>query len=107
MSTANSIGIAAGLVAGKPLGIALVCFIAVAAGLCRLPPGLNRVHVVGAGMLGGIGFTMSIFISHLAFPLAQDVVNASKIAILLASLTSGVMGFLWLRCLTKPLVRAN
>jgi NhaA family Na+:H+ antiporter len=53
--------------------------------------------VLGAGLLGGIGFTMSIFITNLAFAGQVDVVNASKMAILLASLTAGILGFGWLR----------
>ena len=98
----NSLGIVAGLVAGKPLGVALFCFAAVAAGFCRLPSDLNWSHMVGAGMLGGIGFTMSIFIANLAFPENPAAINASKMAILLASLIAGALGYLWLRLLCKP-----
>jgi Na+:H+ antiporter, NhaA family len=93
----NSLGILAGLLIGKPLGIALFSFAAVAAGLCRLPPELDWRHVLGAGMLGGIGFTMSIFITNLAFAGDAGTINASKMAILLASLTAGALGFGWLR----------
>lgn len=94
--SANSLGIFAGLVIGKPLGITLISFLAVALGLCRLPLDLNWKHIFGAGLLGGIGFTMSIFITNLAFPGAANEINASKLAILLASLTAGILGFLWL-----------
>jgi NhaA family Na+:H+ antiporter len=94
--SANSAGIIGGLVVGKPLGIALFSFIAVAAGICRLPHELQWRHLVGAGLLGGIGFTMSIFITNLAFAGNADLVNASKIAILLASLLAGILGFGWL-----------
>ncbi|MGV3591438.1 MAG: Na+/H+ antiporter NhaA, partial [Gammaproteobacteria bacterium] len=66
--SANSLGIVAGLVFGKPLGIVLASLGAVAIGLCRLPLDLGWRHVIGAGLLGGIGFTMSIFIANLAFP---------------------------------------
>lgn len=93
----NSLGIAAGLIVGKPLGVTLLCFAAVASGLCRLPPDLNWRHICGAGMLGGIGFTMSIFITNLAFVGNMETINASKIAILLASLAAGTIGFLWLK----------
>ena len=93
----GSAGIIAGLVVGKPLGITLLSFLAVAVGVCRLPADLNWQHIFGAGLLGGIGFTMSIFIANLAFAGNPDVINASKIAILLASLSAGVLGFLWLR----------
>ncbi|MBC7755242.1 MAG: Na+/H+ antiporter NhaA [Bdellovibrio sp.] len=99
--SANSMGIMAGLLIGKPLGVTLLCFIAVASGLCRLPPGLNWRHIFGAGILGGIGFTMSIFITNLAFSENITVINASKTAILLASLSAGVIGFLWLKYLSN------
>lgn len=89
-------GIVAGLVIGKPLGISLLVFIAVLLGVCRLPLGMNWKHVFGAGLLGGIGFTMSIFITNLAFTGDAELVNASKIAILLASVTAATIGFLWL-----------
>ncbi len=98
----NSAGIIGGLVLGKPLGIALLSFIAVAIGVCRLPADLNWRHIVGAGFLGGIGFTMSIFITNLAFAGNDNLINASKMAILLASLSAGVLGILWLRLLTRP-----
>ncbi len=102
LTSHNSIGIAAGLILGKPLGVAIMCFVAVASGLCRLPLGLNWRHVVGAGILGGIGFTMSIFITNLAFTGNTEIISASKMAILLASLTAGAIGFLWLKLLSKP-----
>jgi NhaA family Na+:H+ antiporter len=54
-------------------------------------------HVFGAGLLGGIGFTMSIFIANLAFAGAAETINASKMAILIASLAAGIMGVVWLR----------
>ena len=97
LSNANSIGIVAGLLIGKPLGITLLVFMAVLMGVCRLPLDMNLKHVFGAGLLGGIGFTMSIFITNLAFTGEAELINASKIAILLASLTAGSIGFLWLK----------
>ena len=102
MISANSVGISAGLVLGKPLGVALLCFFAVASGLCRLPLDLNWRHIAGAGILGGIGFTMSIFIANLAFVGNAGITNASKMSILLASVTAGAIGYLWLRFLGKP-----
>ena len=92
---ANSLGIIAGLVIGKPLGIWLFSFIGVGLGLCVLPKGLRWQNILGAGFLGGIGFTMSIFISLLAFDNAT-MVNNSKIAILVASFLAGTIGFLFL-----------
>ncbi len=102
LTTANSSGIIGGLLLGKPFGITLVCFIAVSLGLCRLPLDLNWKHVFGAGLLGGIGFTMSIFITNLAFTGENGVINTSKMAILVASLAAGTIGFLWLKILGKP-----
>lgn len=101
LTTANSLGIIAGLVAGKPLGIFLVSFVAVTIGICRLPLDLNWRHIFGAGLLGGIGFTMSIFITNLSFVGKPELISASKIAILLSSFTAGTIGFLWLRVFGK------
>ncbi len=99
LASSNSLGIMLGLLLGKPLGVTLICFVAVAVGLCRLPPDLNWRHIAGAGLLGGIGFTMSIFISNLAFAGAVPLIDASKIAVLLASSLAGLLGFLWLRAM--------
>lgn len=96
LGSANSLGIAAGLLIGKPVGVTLMCALAVVSGICRLPSDLKWGHIVGAGMLGAIGFTMSIFITNLAFTGDAQTINASKIAILMASLTAGVIGFAWL-----------
>lgn len=101
LASSNSLGIAAGLLVGKPLGVTLLCFIAVSAGVCRLPVDLRWSHMLGAGMLGGIGFTMSIFIANLAFAASPETINASKMAILLSSLVAGVIGYVWLRLLCK------
>jgi NhaA family Na+:H+ antiporter len=90
-----SLGIMAGLVIGKPLGICLFSFFAVGLGISSLPDGLNWKRITGAGFLGGIGFTMSIFITLLAFD-NTVVINHSKISILTASLISGITGYLWL-----------
>ena len=97
LSSLNSLGIAMGLILGKPLGITLFCFMVVAIGVCRLPSDLKWGHIIGAGILGGIGFTMSIFITNLAFTEDSATINAAKVSILIASLTAGILGFLWLR----------
>lgn len=101
LTSLNSLGIAMGLILGKPLGVTLFCFIAVVSGICHLPSDLKWLHVIGAGILGGIGFTMSIFITNLAFSGNPVTINAAKISILLASLMAGVFGFLWLRFTQK------
>jgi NhaA family Na+:H+ antiporter len=96
LSSANGLGIRFGLVVGKPLGVTLFCLAAVAGGLCRLPSGLGWRHIFGAGLLGGIGFTMSIFIANLAFPGNAQEIDAAKMAILAASLLAGGLGLTWL-----------
>ncbi|KAF2335504.1 Na+/H+ antiporter NhaA [Flavobacterium daemonense] len=96
LNHSNTFGIILGLVIGKPLGIVLFSSIGVTAGLCALPKNLKWPHLLGAGMLGGIGFTMSIFITILAFKDPETIVF-SKIAILIASLLSGFFGFVFLK----------
>ena len=99
----NTIGIILGLVVGKPLGIWLFSFLAVSLGICTLPRDLKWSTIIGAGMLGGIGFTMSIFITLLAFKNdGEEVITYSKIAILIASFISGTLGYLWLNMNLKP-----
>ena len=90
-----------GLVVGKPLGIFIVTFLAVTFGICTLPKNLNWKSIFGVGLLGGIGFTMSIFITLLAFE-DQNIINNSKLVILLASLTAGLLGFFTLKLSLKP-----
>jgi NhaA family Na+:H+ antiporter len=91
--TPNGLGIFSGLFIGKPLGIILFSFLAVKLGLSKLPNDVLWKHILGAGFLGGIGFTMSIFITLLAFD-NPDVVQSSKISILFSSLTAGLAGYL-------------
>ncbi len=102
LMSANSLGIMTGLIFGKPIGITLLSFIVVTIGICKLPLDLNWKHVFGAGLLGGIGFTMSIFITNLAFTGQAGIINGSKMAILLASLTAGTAGFIFLKLLGQP-----
>lgn len=100
----NSIGIFIGLVFGKPLGIFLFSFIAAALGICTIPKELNWKHIFGVGILGGIGFTMSIFITLLAFD-DQEIITQSKIAILIASFAAGIIGYVWLRVNLKVQIK--
>jgi NhaA family Na+:H+ antiporter len=93
-------GIALGLLIGKPLGITLFSWLAVRLGLAQLPKGINFVHIVGVGFLGGIGFTMALFIAGLAF--RGDELNYAKLGILAGSALAGVIGFMMLRMWTKP-----
>jgi NhaA family Na+:H+ antiporter len=93
-------GVALGLLIGKPLGIALFSWLAVRLGLAQLPQGINFVHIVGVGFLGGIGFTMALFIGGLAF--RGDELNYAKLGILAGSALAGAIGFMLLRMWTKP-----
>ncbi|MDZ7900389.1 MAG: Na+/H+ antiporter NhaA [Arcicella sp.] len=95
-----SIGIALGLIVGKPLGIFVLTFLAVTMGLCKLPTDLNWKSIFGVALLGGIGFTMSIFITLLAFD-NETIINNSKLVILISSLIAGMLGFLSLKISLK------
>jgi NhaA family Na+:H+ antiporter len=97
----NSLGIMLGLIVGKPLGVTLFSLVAVRCGISQLPPDLGWRHVFGAGILGGVGFTMSIFIANLAFTGNHEAIDASKVAILLASTTAGSTGMLWFLTVRK------
>lgn len=99
-------GVALGLVVGKPLGIFLFSFAATRLRLAEMPSNASLKHLVGVGALAGIGFTVAIFISNLAYEV-PSLVNTSKIAILAASLVAGVLGFVWLRlcCFSEPAPR--
>lgn len=100
LSENYSIGIAMGLIIGKPLGILLFTFFAVSVGLCQLANHLNWKLIFGAGLLGGIGFTMSIFITLLAFDNVQ-IIDNTKFAILISSLIAGILGFVLLKLTLK------
>ena len=91
-----SIGIALGLIIGKPLGIITILFIAIKLGWCKLPNDLNWKSILGVGFLAGIGFTMSIFITLLAFE-NETIINNAKFIILLTSLVAGLIGFISLK----------
>lgn len=85
-----------GMLLGKPLGIFGVTFVLVKFGLAELPRRVTWKHIVGVGILGGIGFTMSILIAGLAFPAAEFEVLAAKAAILGASVTAAVVGMIYM-----------
>jgi Na+:H+ antiporter, NhaA family len=97
LTDGNSLGIIAGLLIGKPLGIVAFSLAATTAGICQLPRDVGWAHMVGAGLLGGIGFTMSIFIANLAFAGNPEVINSSKMAVLAASFAASLLGYLWFR----------
>ena len=89
------LGVFFGLLVGKPLGILLFSFIVVKSGVASLPENVNWRHMAGAAILGGVGFTMAIFVANLAFE-SDVAVTTAKAAILLASTLAGVLGFLML-----------
>ncbi len=92
-----TLGIILGLVVGKPLGITLFSWAAVRAGLAALPRGVSWRLIHGVAWLGGIGFTMSLFIAGLAFADAPDLLTEAKLGVLIASLAAGLCGgfLLW------------
>lgn len=101
ITTSLSWGVLAGLVLGKPIGITLASWITVATGLGERPSGTNWMQLIGMGALAGIGFTMSIFITMLAFsdPVTQ---NIAKLAILIGAVVSVAAGLLILFLSGKP-----
>lgn len=99
-----SLGIALGLIVGKPLGIFIFTFLAVQFGFCKLPNDLNWKSILAVGFLGGIGFTMSIFITLLAFDEAV-LINNAKLVILISSLLAGIIGFLSLKFILRKEVQ--
>jgi NhaA family Na+:H+ antiporter len=90
-----TLGVALGLLIGKPTGIFLFSWIAVRLGICDLPSGVRWPQVLGVGILAGIGFTMSLFITNLAFH-QRALITDAKVGIFAASLLAGVCGFLLL-----------
>lgn len=96
LQTSLSMGIIAGLVAGKPIGILLFAGVAVAFGICKLPQGLRWKYIAGTAMLAGIGFTMSIFVALLAFNNATDI-DTAKISIIVASVIAALTGLILLK----------
>ena len=96
LTSANSTGIIAGLVTGKLIGIFTFTYLAVKLKISILPKDLNWRFIVGASCLAGIGFTMSFFITNLAFS-DPDILTASKLSIIFASLVSALIGATVLR----------
>jgi Na+:H+ antiporter, NhaA family len=95
-TTSNSLGIIFGLLIGKFIGIFLLSYVSVKTRIAQLSSGLSWMHIAGVALLGGIGFTMSIFISNLAFDDAA-VIASSKISILAASLVAAIIGLIVLK----------
>ncbi len=96
LNTSLSWGILIGLCIGKPLGIFGACYFLIKKKLAEFPRGVNRHKMIGAGILAGIGFTMSIFISSLAFTDTTDQ-DIAKISVIIASFISIIAGYCWFR----------
>lgn len=92
-----ALGVMFGLVIGKLVGIAGLTWLAIKLGFGNLPEGMNFRHLIGVGFVGGIGFTMSIFIAELGFAGQAENLLMAKTGVLFASLIAGVAGYLWLR----------
>ena len=93
-------GVLLGLLVGKPLGVVCTCWLAVKVKIAQLPKSVTWIHITGVGVLAGIGFTVSLFISALAFDDAAQL-DAAKTAILVASLAAGISGYLILKGTAK------
>ena len=100
--TTVALGIALGLLLGKPVGITLLAWLAVRLGAASLPEGVSWRMIGGAGLLGGIGFTMALFIAGLAFANEPALLVAAKLGILGASVVAGVAGYIALRGGRQP-----
>ena len=96
LTSTVTLGILLGLVIGKPVGIVFFSWLAVKFGIASIPRDIGWLQIFGASLLGGIGFTMSIFITGLAF-MDESLIAQSKLAVLIASLIAGGLGFLILR----------
>ncbi len=97
-------GVLLGLLVGKPLGIMVMSFAIVKSKLASLPHNVNWFHMLGASILGGVGFTMAIFVANLAF-VGEAHVATAKLGILVASLLAGAIGFAFLLLQAKAAQR--
>ncbi len=105
LTTTLGMGIVLGLVIGKPLGISLLSWITVKLGISSMPSQAGWAHIIGVGMLGGIGFTMSVFIALLSFPGEQLILSEAKFSILTGSVLSGILGYLMLSSVSRRSAR--
>jgi NhaA family Na+:H+ antiporter len=94
-------GVILGLVLGKPLGITLFAWLAVRLGIAIRPPAIAWRHIAAVAILGGIGFTISLFVAELAFE-AGALADAARVGILIGSIVAGVSGYLALRAVLPP-----
>lgn len=92
------LGILAGLVVGKPFGVGAMCWLMVRLGWAKLPPGVSWPQIWAVGVLAGIGFTMSIFITLLALGPHSPNTDTAKLAVLVAAICASSLGYILLRC---------
>ena len=97
-----AVGVALGLLLGKPIGILLATWLAVRSGLAERPGGASWPRVVGVSIVAGIGFTVALFIASLAYPSSPALLDQAKLGILAGSAAAGLIGFLVLRLLPRP-----
>ena len=105
-SSVTSWSVFAGLVLGKLVGITLFPWVASRLGIVDLPSGISWLHVSGVALVGGIGFTVAIFVTGLAFD-DHALVDNAKMGILAASLVAGLVGYFILRFVAKPIQSAS
>ena len=96
MLTGVSLAVMAGLIIGKPLGIFLFTWLAVKLKVSPMPTESNWKGVFGIALLGGIGFTVALFLASLSYPVGSDLLNQARLGILLGSFISGIIGFIYL-----------
>lgn len=96
-----SLGIIAGLILGKVIGIFGVSWVAIKLKIAKLPENSTMSQIFGVAFLGGIGFTMSIFVADLAFINSPELIFQAKVGVLFASLVSGLFGYFWLKSVSK------
>lgn len=106
MASSITLGIIAGLVIGKPLGVIVFSLIALRLNIAKLPDGMTFSEIVGIGFLAGIGFTMSLFIAVLGFEPYPELVAPAKIGILISSFIAAPLGVVWL-LMARPQIRVD
>ncbi len=100
-SDSVTLGVGAGLLVGKTVGVFLASFLAVKLGLGRLPTGTTWRHILGLAMVAGVGFTVALFVTSISFDDAA-LTDSAKVGILFGSLVAGVLGYLFLRAIPPP-----
>jgi Na+:H+ antiporter, NhaA family len=106
MTSSVTLGIALGLLVGKPLGIVLFAWLSIRLGASSLPQGATWGEMLGLGMLAGVGFTVALFVNELAFD-SEALVERGKLGILAGSLAAGLLGFVLIRVLSGGPQRTN